>query len=603
MYIKRYIFRFYLYHNDDGSINIEATKEFYSEIKDKVFTIYPSFSKKELDSIFPTIAYYCMYDISKSIFYDELSLFDKDLMRVYLRDGWNIELQYDHNFKFNILQIFTTWRNYSWLDRQMKAECAMRDNKHNYIARLKGHNKGVNMLYMTEILHGDCIIHPNTNLIPYDMGFWGYFGLYNTLIPPLPTTLFWTLKVHKVNGIKPLYLKGEDIPSLVSIKDGKREHIEMSDEEGIYYTHFRDYSGSFKVKGNLRISQSLNLKEKAPIDIMIFFDKESALAMDTGNFLLKSPYKDDIYNHKIVREILGEERFRRLMSKRFHYETIAIEAQIGNIDGLYTIKNPICALIADYNFSFFNDEDAYEWQLTRTTPLEFGGFPMANILSFKVVNTFFELVEYNDIFQGEYYIDTFLEDIPKVDSNATKSNFAIPILKGLFATTTTNENDFFVNLRDKPDSKDSKILMQLYSQGFRTNNKEIQYDFYARAGESDEFYGWYNTQLKLQKAYFLKYKDSMIHPFYFDRESYIDNRTEANAKDYIIFIQDIMEKDWAKVWVLRYDKYIDEYKKGDDINDKSYTDTFLESPSKMIIKEGYIHASGLEPYRVFPIRR
>ncbi|RDU61241.1 hypothetical protein CQA53_10435 [Helicobacter didelphidarum] len=41
--------------------------------------------------------------------------------------------------------IFTTWRNYSWLDRQMKAECAMRDNKHNYIARLKGHNKGVNM--------------------------------------------------------------------------------------------------------------------------------------------------------------------------------------------------------------------------------------------------------------------------------------------------------------------------------------------------------------------------------------------------------------------------------------------------------------------------
>ncbi|WP_181882447.1 hypothetical protein [Helicobacter didelphidarum] len=27
----------------------------------------------------------------------------------------------------------------------MKAECAMRDNKHNYIARLKGHNKGVNM--------------------------------------------------------------------------------------------------------------------------------------------------------------------------------------------------------------------------------------------------------------------------------------------------------------------------------------------------------------------------------------------------------------------------------------------------------------------------
>lgn len=310
-----------------------------------------------------------------------------------------------------------------------------------------------------------------------------------------------------------------------------------------------------------------------------------------------------MYNHQIVREILGEERFRRFMSKRFNYETIAIEAQIGNIDGLYTIKNPICALIADYKFYFFNDEEVYEWQLTRTTPLEFGGFPMATILNFKVVNKSFELVEYNDIFNGEYYIDTFLEDIPKVDSNATKSNFAIPILKGLFATTTTNENDFFVNLRDKPNAKEGRILMQLYSQGFRTNNKEIQYDLYAMVGESDEFYGWYNRQLKLQKAYFLKYKDSMINPLYFDIESHRDNRTKSSARDYIIFIQDIVEKDWAKVRVLRYDRYIDENNKGDDINDKSYTDTLLESPSKLIIKEGYIHTSGLEPYRVFPVRR
>ncbi|RDU59778.1 hypothetical protein CQA53_11265, partial [Helicobacter didelphidarum] len=203
----------------------------------------------------------------------------------------------------------------------------------------------------------------------------------------------------------------------------------------------KTYDTSYEIIGNLRISQSLNLKEKAPIDMVIFLDKKSAKIMHSTFWYLKSPYKDDIYNHKIVREILGEERFRRFMSKRFHYETISIEAQIDNIDRMEL----------DNMANIF----LYDFQIPFTWGDEIIG--IANLSHFHIITTPIILANDNDIVCMK---DNDLEWLIKDEKNSTQYNLKIPVIKGLFATTTTNENDFFVNLRDKPDSKDSKILMQ-----------------------------------------------------------------------------------------------------------------------------------------------
>lgn len=44
-----------LRYNDNGEIDKDLTKAYYTRITDKVLSIYPNFSKNDLDSIFPAI--------------------------------------------------------------------------------------------------------------------------------------------------------------------------------------------------------------------------------------------------------------------------------------------------------------------------------------------------------------------------------------------------------------------------------------------------------------------------------------------------------------------------------------------------------------------
>ena len=77
-----------LIYKDDGTINEDLTKAYYTRIANEILQIYPHFSKKNLDSIFPTIAYYCMHTMSRWIFYDDWSSFDKEAMKKDLQCLW-----------------------------------------------------------------------------------------------------------------------------------------------------------------------------------------------------------------------------------------------------------------------------------------------------------------------------------------------------------------------------------------------------------------------------------------------------------------------------------------------------------------------------------
>ena len=88
----------------EREIALESVREKYIEIKNKILFIKADFSKKDLDSIFPTIAYYCMHTISRWIFYDDWSSFDKEAMKRDLESQWRLNyifgLLYKHKVQY-----------------------------------------------------------------------------------------------------------------------------------------------------------------------------------------------------------------------------------------------------------------------------------------------------------------------------------------------------------------------------------------------------------------------------------------------------------------------------------------------------------------------
>lgn len=442
---------------------------------------------------------------------------------------------------------------------------------------------------MTETKKGDAILHPafDTSSDMSEYEFWSYYTIgYDTaLIAPLPKSIFWTANIRKIpkNAPRPylvMNLFKEDPNVEVSISERDTGEGQIENTYSTDYTHFRDYSGRFKVNGNLRISQSLNLKHKAPIDIMMFFDKPSAKAMDTTNVLLTSPYKDDIYNHRIVKEILGDERFERFMSKRFNYESIPISAEIGDVDNTLNLKEPILALRVDYGFNFFVDGCRYNDEIA----FENAGFPIFKLFDFSIAKTPYEIAESREVVSSGLYpgYDSERAMVHEIISLAypplgdTAYKFATPMVKGVFANTRTKENDFYVNVRDKP-SKDGKIIMQLYLQILMLKYKKISYNLHKRNEDSQDYEEWERKQAASQREHFEKHKDKDIKKLY-------------GLFGYDIFVWDVLEGDWAKVWVLTPEG---------DYNGE-YIDAFLNNPSKLIIKEGYIHTSGLVPDGTFP---
>lgn len=77
-----------LHYKDNDTIDESLTKSYYTRITNEILQICPCFSKKDLESIFPAIAYYCMHTISRWIFYDDWSSFDKEAIKRDLESQW-----------------------------------------------------------------------------------------------------------------------------------------------------------------------------------------------------------------------------------------------------------------------------------------------------------------------------------------------------------------------------------------------------------------------------------------------------------------------------------------------------------------------------------
>ncbi|WP_147290061.1 hypothetical protein, partial [Helicobacter didelphidarum] len=158
------------------------------------------------------------------------------------------------------------------------------------------------------------------------------------------------------------------------------------------------------------------------------------------------------------------------------------------------------------------------------------------------------------------------------DKPITYKEVFTPIPINALATTMTKvshysakyPNDFFVNLRDKPSSKEGKILSQLFSHKLHinydvldkvvpTNNEDFGeptrlfdiiatkgrklYHKYEEAGSTDDEGYIYYYQCLLQKVCYKNYKSKMINPLWRDT--------------YLIYVQNTLPNNWAKVWVIK----------------------------------------------------
>ncbi|TLD82047.1 hypothetical protein LS68_003330 [Helicobacter sp. MIT 05-5293] len=177
------------------------------------------------------------------------------------------------------------------------------------------------------------------------------------------------------------------------------------------------------------------------------------------------------------------------------------------------------------------------------------------------------------------------------DRLITYKDLFTPLPTAALATTMTNINDFIVNLRDKPDTKEGKIIAQLFSQEFSYALLEPKFQ------KLQEENGWGD-----ETPFSFVYEE--LSTYYLAQKSYYEKE-----KQNLILVWNIESNNWAKVWVLKMpdkksvgtnEKTFEELMEYYDIRDSvreiisTYSQTFLESPSQLKLYEGYIHCSGLQ---------
>ena len=424
----------------------------------------------------------------------------------------------------------------------------------------------------------------------------------------------------------------------------------------IPYIHtFPKVSTTLKFKGNLRISWSFDIKHNKNIDLIFFpennpyinyavlYAKDFQKSIDEESFMpralndIKIPYN---INYDFVKEILTKAGFSELQQKRFfdvrfgsmfvpievEFEWYVMYAQF-EYDS-HKMVNP--QHNAKTHFSFLAYESSV---LVAGDDMEVRGallclgiiksykiLPQNTTLNFPKSIASWEDNEYNK--KTQLY-ETITKHLPYAEVFK-------PLPTSALAITKTNINDFIVNVRDKPDSKEGKIIAQLLSQ--ETNMPDIYItdsndigngsikplykpmldkgeEWYERdtQGSSDElgYILYYNH--KMQQSYYNTNKSKLINPLWRD--------------NYLVLIWDILPNDWCKVWILKmigdkdtalqdtFDIDKEEHKFG-EIKDEllyttrltgltifidgSYAKTFNQTPSKLKLYEGYIHSSGLE---------
>lgn len=384
-----------------------------------------------------------------------------------------------------------------------------------------------------------------------------------------------------------------------------------------------------KYKGNLRISWSFDIEYNKNIDVIFFpednpyinyavlFAKDFPKTISKDTFIdrrlsaISIPY--DI-NYDFVKKVLSQSALSKLQQEKF------FEVRFGSVFVPMEIEFEWYSLHID-------DEDIYTEAYHKDTIRSLLKIaPDINEILFLLgIIKSYQVLSINTPLNFPAFIDVW-------GRKTFYSQIFTPFPTAALAFTQTNIGDYLVNVRDKPDTKEGKIVAQLLTQETKLPSDFcLRYDGDYGCDKVNPLYQeivyqglkWYRESYDNSPRYneegFLYYNDKTKQAYYEKEKSKLINPLDK----YLILVWNIEPNNWAKVWVLkmirdedwimvdRYDsnekekKYFrDEKKYRFDDNliafiNGSYSQTFLESPSTLKLHEGYIHCSGLEYFTPF----
>ncbi|MGX3046119.1 hypothetical protein [Helicobacter sp. T3_23-1056] len=392
-------------------------------------------------------------------------------------------------------------------------------------------------------------------------------------------------------------------------------------------------------KGHLRISWSFDIKHNKNIDLIFFpetnpyinyavlyakdfqksIDDESHMPRDLGD--MRIPY--DI-NYDFAKEILSKVGFsesqqKRFFDVRFGSVLVPIEVEfewylinLGELNRKPFNFSVITFPKYDKYLTALNWADGLECILCLGIIKSHKILPQNTTLNFPESIASWEDIEYNKTTLMNETITKHLLPYAEVFK---------PLPTSALAITKTNINDFIVNVRDKPDLKEGKIIAQLLSQSTNTPNIYITDSNGLTDGNIKPLYKpmlqkgkeWYERDdlgSSDEIGYILYYNHKMAQSYYESNKSKLINPLFRD--NYLVLIWDILPNDWCKVWIL---KMIDKNTISSEDNETKFSEvefdifrfreqllpfidgyakTFNKTPSTLKLYEGYIHSSGLE---------
>ncbi|RDU59700.1 hypothetical protein CQA53_11275, partial [Helicobacter didelphidarum] len=338
---------------------------------------------------------------------------------------------------------------------------------------------------------------------------------------------------------------------------------------------FPKVTDRIKFKGTLRIAWSYDMKYNKHIDL-IFFPEE--------NPYLNYAY---LYAKDFPKKISNEDNPREIIEMKPNYDiNYEFVKEILSKAGMDTYHRKRFFEVRFGTAMFVPMEIEFEWYLM------FGYDDRDSNLyddETEIGSTVKNIVYHDNSLFGVFYLSGEFDmcigvikeysilshvgnlQISIIDSEYPKavlpSTPFIPLPTNVLATTR-DFDDCIVKV--KSDNKNDKILAQLFS-----HNVEL---LIIKNNDNNECYIIDKKNKNLQKSSHATSESKPINPFY--------------KVKYLIYVQNILPNNWAKVWVIKPPKFFND--NGRIVIDKSYMDTFHNSPSQIKLYEGYIHTSGLD---------
>lgn len=396
----------------------------------------------------------------------------------------------------------------------------------------------------------------------------------NALMGTLGNTIVQPLKMIKMN-------EDYQIP-LFEMYDYTTKYSHLNDEELQEYLNptfipfihtLPKVTNTLKLKGNLRISWSFDVNYNKNIDV-IFFPEENPyinyavlFAKDFKKTINKDAFPSrklsaisipyDI-NYDFVKKVLSQSALSKVQQEKF------FEVRFGSV-----------FVPMEIEFEWYNVHWYYQGIFSKSTSIEKNIlFPKYDkylngileggeslILCLGIIKSY-QVLSPNVAIHFSPYVAYWEqeEDENGIYKKISYSEIFTPLPTAALAFTQTNIGDYLVNLRDKPDFKEGKIVVQLLTQETKLPSDFcLRYDGDYGCDEVNPLYQeivyqglkWYRESYDNSstgdEGGFLYYNDKAKQAYYKKEKSKLINPLDK----YLILVWNIESNNWAKVWVLK----------------------------------------------------